>query len=119
MTALELAKLFHETYELLAPRLGYVTGLDTKKFDPESRNGRLMVATCEAILEHFAMMNVHPILPIAQYRGTITKDGNVLSYTTDPAWDRLSDEALEKVDDILDDDLQAAMRLKKELDWER
>lgn len=47
--ALRLAKLFHETYEQLAPSFGYETRSDTKVFDTESKNGRLMVAVCEVI----------------------------------------------------------------------
>ena len=63
MTPLELAKIFHETHERLAPEYGYETRDDTKEFDPASKNGRLMVATCEAILNHFSMVDVHPIRP--------------------------------------------------------
>jgi hypothetical protein len=44
--ALRLATRFHETYERLAPSFGYETRQDTKKFDPETPNGRLMVAVC-------------------------------------------------------------------------
>lgn len=51
MTPLELAILFHETYERLAPTIGYETRKDTRLFDPESKNGKLMVAVCGAILE--------------------------------------------------------------------
>ncbi len=51
LQALNLAKQFHDTYELLAPEHGYATREDTKEFDPESPNGRLMVATCHAMLE--------------------------------------------------------------------
>lgn len=47
--ALALAIKFHETYERLAPAFGYETRSDTKVFDPESKNGRLMVAVCAAI----------------------------------------------------------------------
>jgi hypothetical protein len=50
-SAYELAVLFHETYERLAPEFGYETRPDTKKFDPLSKNGRLMVAVCMEILE--------------------------------------------------------------------
>lgn len=46
MTALELAVKFHETYERLAPSFGYETRTDTRTFDPDSKNGRLMVAVC-------------------------------------------------------------------------
>lgn len=47
--ALRLARLFHETYERLAPSFGYETRDDTKVFDPTSKNGRLMVAVCAAV----------------------------------------------------------------------
>ena len=48
--ALKLAKLFHTTYERLAPEFGYETRTDTKVFDPLSSNGRLMLAVCSEIL---------------------------------------------------------------------
>ena len=47
----ELAKLFHDTYERLAPEFGYATREDTKVFDQNSANGKLMVAVCEVILQ--------------------------------------------------------------------
>lgn len=50
MTPLELATLFHETYERLAPDFGYETRQDTKQFDKNSKNGKLMVAVCFEIL---------------------------------------------------------------------
>ena len=50
--ALKLAKLFHTTYERLAPEFGYETRTDTKVFDPLSSNGRLMLAVCSEILAH-------------------------------------------------------------------
>ena len=45
-----IAVLFHETYERLAPQFGYETRADTKKFDPESQNGRLMIATMSELV---------------------------------------------------------------------
>lgn len=45
-SALDLAKRFHEVYERLAPSFGYETRTETRVFDPESKNGRLMVAVC-------------------------------------------------------------------------
>ena len=48
--ALELARLFHEAYEELAPLFGYETRVDTRLFDQTSQNGKLMVATCARIL---------------------------------------------------------------------
>ncbi len=46
---LKIAKLFHETYERLAPQFGYETRQDTKAFDPESPNGKLMIAVCTEV----------------------------------------------------------------------
>lgn len=42
----QTARLFHDTYERLAPRFGYETRQDTKQFDPTSKNGKLMIAVC-------------------------------------------------------------------------
>lgn len=50
LRALELAQRFHETYERMAPQFGYETRPDTRAFDPDSPNGRLMVAVCTALL---------------------------------------------------------------------
>ena len=50
-SALALAIRFHEAYERLAPRFGYQTRMDTRNFDPQSQNGRLMVAVCREIIE--------------------------------------------------------------------
>ncbi len=44
-----LAREFHETYERFAPAYGYVTRPETRTFDPESTNGKLMIAVCTAI----------------------------------------------------------------------
>ena len=45
-----LARKFHSLYELLAPTFGYGTRADTKEFDPESQNGKLMIAVCNGML---------------------------------------------------------------------
>lgn len=50
ITAEYLARRFHELYERLAPEFGYETRPDTKRFNPESANGRLMIAVCGRIL---------------------------------------------------------------------
>ena len=52
--AVTLALMFHRHYERLAPSFGYETRKKTRKFDPESSNGKLMIATCAAILEELA-----------------------------------------------------------------
>jgi len=56
-----LARRFHELYEITAPAFGYKTKEDTKEFDPENANGRLMAFVCykivkeekQAIVKHF------------------------------------------------------------------
>lgn len=45
----EVAKAFHEAYEQLAPSFGYETRKETRAFDPESANGRLMIAVCTLV----------------------------------------------------------------------
>jgi len=50
ITPLGLAVLFHDTYERLAPDFGYETRKETRAFDPESPNGKLMIAVCAKIL---------------------------------------------------------------------
>ena len=45
----KLARKFHETYERLAPQFGYSTRKETKEFDPQSSNGKLMIAVCSEI----------------------------------------------------------------------
>ncbi len=49
--AIELAKQFHDAYEKLAPSFGYETRHDTKQFDPETPNGKLMAAVCREVCE--------------------------------------------------------------------
>lgn len=44
-----VARQFHDVYERLAPSFGYETRKDTKIFDPETPNGRLMIAVCEEV----------------------------------------------------------------------
>lgn len=49
MNSIELARLFHDTYERLASSFGYETREDTKVFDENSNNGKLMIAVCTEI----------------------------------------------------------------------
>lgn len=49
----QLAQMFHEVYERLAPEFGYVTRADTRRFDRGSHNGKLMMAVCDEILKWF------------------------------------------------------------------
>lgn len=45
-----LARKFHKYYEGLAHVFGYQTRKDSRNFDPDSKNGKLMIAVCEKIL---------------------------------------------------------------------
>lgn len=45
----QLARRFHEAYERLAPTYGYETRDETRHFDPESPNGKLMIAVVEEL----------------------------------------------------------------------
>ena len=47
----KLARLFHYHYEKLAPEFGYETREETREFHSGSANGKLMIATCRAVLE--------------------------------------------------------------------
>jgi hypothetical protein len=49
-----LAERFHEAYERLAPSFGYETRKETRQFDPTTPNGRLMIAVCGELAQHFA-----------------------------------------------------------------
>jgi len=51
---IQLAKFFHKTYEDLATGFFYKTREDTKEFNPNSANGKLMIATCGAVLEELS-----------------------------------------------------------------
>lgn len=46
----QLARNFHAAYEHLAPSFGYETRKETRTFDPESANGKLMIAVCAELL---------------------------------------------------------------------
>lgn len=62
-SVVELARLFHDTYERLAPAYGYETRPDTKQFDPHSPNGRLM---CAVIRRLRATLASPPALKVEQ-----------------------------------------------------
>lgn len=53
--AVNLAMKFHRYYEELAPDFGYETREDTREFDPQSKNGKLMVAVCDRILANLVL----------------------------------------------------------------
>lgn len=45
-----LAERFHSLYEEIAPLYRYETRKETRKWDPESPNGQLMLATCNGVM---------------------------------------------------------------------
>lgn len=49
--AYRLARRFHEFYEQSASAFGYETKKETKEFNPESPNGRLMAWVCYEIVK--------------------------------------------------------------------
>jgi hypothetical protein len=55
MTSTQLAKLFHDKYEEFAPFYGYITREDTREFNPDSNNGKLMIAVCKKVMELFGL----------------------------------------------------------------
>jgi len=46
----QIARQFHDTYERLAPEYGYETRKDTKEFNPNSKNGKLMIRVCNEVV---------------------------------------------------------------------
>ncbi len=50
LNAEEMAIFFHNKYEELALSFGYETRIDTKSFDKNTPNGKLMVAVCQQFL---------------------------------------------------------------------
>ena len=86
MNDLELAILFHHAYERLAPSVGYDTRVETRIFDPESLNGKLMLAVCAEILPLFP----HPPAPTTpqparKIGGSYQADGYIVSRFTTTA----------------------------------
>ena len=95
---LEITKKFHDTYEKLASEYTYETRKDTKVFDINSNNGKLMYATVNEI--------VSPILKENQkYKEVIDKAIEYIeSYKTDYSPYELSDYNVRKILDILKGD---------------
>lgn len=70
----EIAKTFHDTYEDLAPQFGYITKPETREFDVESNNGKLMIEVCKRIITQ-QQENVRREIREYQY-GFIRDDGS-------------------------------------------
>lgn len=61
----ERAKEFHDVYERCAPEFGYETREDTKDFDPESPNGKLMIRVITEMDKKRDHMWLTQIMPTA------------------------------------------------------
>lgn len=73
----DIAREFHDVYELIAPSFGYITRPDTRIFDPESPNGKLMVAVVQNV--------VIPMLT-EQFNAGVTAAAEVADYyANDPS----------------------------------
>lgn len=59
--AATLARIFHDAYERLASSFNYETRQETRAFDPDSPNGRLMIATCEEVRRHLSPNGAEPV----------------------------------------------------------
>jgi hypothetical protein len=57
MDKTQLAKFFHKTYEALATDYLYKTRYETKEFNENTANGKLMIATCGAVLKELSKQN--------------------------------------------------------------
>lgn len=93
----ELARLFHETYERLAPQFNYVTRLESRKSWDEvahTPNGRLMLEVCAVVLNTLTRGHGGGIEYI-----NINNDG---VYVLSPARPRSDHEANQR---LLDSDL--------------
>jgi hypothetical protein len=79
--ATELALLFHNTYEKLAPSFGYETRADTKSFETTTPNGMLMIAVCKEIIKWQAKrMYSEEDLKSAFFNGGDMKDIEEFNY---------------------------------------
>mgnify|MGYP003430128761 FL=1 len=88
MTAPELlARRFHNLYEHMAPQFGYTTREDTRLFIPESPNGKLMIAVCEALA---ASPEVQALIAEARREAEAMADGLVKA----SAWVSVAAEVL-------------------------
>lgn len=89
---LEITKKFHDTYEKLASEYTYETRKDTKVFDINSNNGKLMYATVNEI--------VSPILKENQkYKEVINK---AIEYIKEKYDYILGDDTFLDHDEIID-----------------
>lgn len=66
LDAQQLAVIFHNIYERLAPDFGYETRTETRNFDPTTPNGKLMIAVCAEVIAHHLAKPADPAKPDAE-----------------------------------------------------
>lgn len=81
---LEITKKFHDTYEKLASEYTYETREDTKVFDINSNNGKLMYATVNEIVSPILEENQELKKQLEEYKEQVNKGlyNTCLPYTT-------------------------------------
>lgn len=70
--AYRLARRFHEFYEQSAPAFGYETKKETKQFNPESPNGRLMAWVCFQIVKEEKQILIKQLKKLLEEKTTDT-----------------------------------------------
>jgi len=73
-TVKEYTKIFHNTYEELAPKFGYITREETKEFNTTTSNGLLMISVVEKVLGEY---NQEILKVIDNMKTNIKKDFDV------------------------------------------
>ena len=96
--AYKWARLFHELYEENAPKFGYATKKETKEFDPESPNGRLMAFVCMEVAKEIESRNqdakaredvVHEILLLITQEANIARSENEKTSRLTSLWNKV------------------------------
>ena len=102
---IETAKLFHDTYERLAPDFGYETREDTKAFDPFSPNGRLMIEVCRLVSDNLLQTEqtriAEEVEKSREKHENVTLDDGEVHVLTLPLEQRCFNDALDKVLSII------------------
>jgi hypothetical protein len=84
LTDEEVARLFHEAYERLAPSFGYETNKHTRTFFPLSTNGQLMIATCGIVRR--AIEQAAVAAERERWQAEIEKLSDALAVYADPSF---------------------------------
>ena len=88
----EVALLFHEAYERLAPSFGYQTREETREFDPDTPNGQLMIAVVGEVLGFLRTSQTAPDDADSGFSGDVVKRAEMLwaNLPTGRAWTSLA-----------------------------